>query len=67
MSPASTDRDLAMLRRVIKGSGKSTRVYAHEVLIREDRTVRRWLSGDSPIPKKVLAFLKQENQRLRDG
>ena len=53
-----TDRDL--LARVIAASGLSARQYAVTVLLRDERTVRRWLAGDSPIPAPVLTFLRSE-------
>lgn len=45
------------LKRAIAASGLSNRKYAETVLTRDERTVRRWLSGDSPIPKAVVEFL----------
>ena len=54
-----TDRD--RLARVIAASGLSAARYAREVLVREPRTIRRWLAGDSPIPKEVLAFLAKQS------
>jgi len=47
------------LRRVIEASGLSARRFAREVLLRDERTVRRWLAGDSPIPEPVAAKLKE--------
>ncbi len=57
-----TDRDL--LARVITASGLSASAFARDTLIRDPRTVRRWLAGDSPIPKAVkdhLATLERDN------
>lgn len=31
--------------------------YALDVLYRDERTVRRWLAGESPIPKAVARVL----------
>lgn len=53
-----TDSDL--LRKRIEASGLSARRFAREVLLRDERTVRRWLAGDSPIPEPVMAFLREE-------
>lgn len=53
-----TPRDLLMV--AIKASGLSITRYARTVLIRQPRTVRRWLSGESPIPKAVIAFLEKK-------
>jgi hypothetical protein len=48
----------ALLRSRIEASGLSATRFAREVLLREDRTVRRWLSGESPIPNIVAAWLE---------
>jgi hypothetical protein len=42
------------LRAAIARSGLSARAFAAHVLTRDERTVRRWLAGDSPIPVPVL-------------
>lgn len=49
----------ALLRAAIKASGLSATAYARQVLIRNPRTVRRWLAGDSPIPEAVREFLRK--------
>lgn len=46
-----------LLAKAIKASGLSQRRFAVEVLIRDERTVRRWLAGDRPIPEVVLQRL----------
>lgn len=48
---------VALLRSAIERSGLSARQYAETVLLRDERTVRRWLAGDSPIPEPVVRFL----------
>lgn len=48
---------LDLLRAAITASGLSTSIYARKVLIRDPRTVRRWLSGESPIPQSVIDYL----------
>jgi hypothetical protein len=48
---------LARLRAAITASGLSVSLYARTVVIRDPRTVRRWLAGDSPIPQSVIDFL----------
>ena len=53
-----TDRDL--LADCIARSGLSARQYATTVLLRDERTIRRWLSGKSPIPDPVRVFLKAQ-------
>jgi hypothetical protein len=50
-----TDREL--LEAAIDASGLSARRFAVDVLLRDERTVRRWLAGDSPIPEVVLVRL----------
>jgi len=52
--------DVQILRDRIAASGLSARRFAREVLLRDERTVRRWLAGDSPIPEPVIAFLRDE-------
>lgn len=47
----------ALLRDAIARSGLSARQYALTVLVRDERTVRRWLAGYSPIPAPVRAYL----------
>ena len=47
----------ALLRAAIAASGLTTSGYARNVLIRDPRTVRRWLAGQAPIPQTVRAFL----------
>jgi len=58
--PASMVRHdhVALLRAAIAASGLSARRYATEVLTRDERTVRRWLAGKSPIPRAVLRYLQ---------
>lgn len=52
-------KPVELLRAAIARSGLSARAYATEVLLRDERTVRRWLAGDSPIPEPVVSFLKR--------
>jgi hypothetical protein len=58
---------LRLLREAIRQSGMSASRYARRVLIRNDRTVRRWLAGESPIPDAVRAFLVAGNTKQGDG
>ena len=53
-----TDRDL--LEQAIKRSGLSARAFAIQILWRDERTVRRWLSGESPVPAVVADRLREE-------
>ncbi len=50
-----TDADT--LRAAIKASGLSARRFAVELMGRNERSVRRWLSGE-PMPAVVLGWLK---------
>jgi hypothetical protein len=52
--------DIELLQLAIARSGLSNRAYANRVLWRDERTVRRWLSGKSPIPAIVLERLRAE-------
>jgi hypothetical protein len=45
--------DIELLKRAIAKSGLSARRFAVEVLTRDERTIRRWLDGDRPIPRVV--------------
>lgn len=49
--------DIAILRTAIDRSGMSDRRFAAYVLVRNERTLRRWLAGDRAIPKAVIEFL----------
>ncbi len=51
---------VTLLRSAIKRSGLSSRRYAIDVLLRDERTVRRWLKGETSIPPIVRDFLKTE-------
>jgi hypothetical protein len=52
-------RDAEKLARVIKASGLSVGAFARDVVLRDERTVFRWLSGESPIPEPVAAKLDE--------
>ena len=49
---------VAKLRAAIARSGLSNRQYAERILARDERTVRRWLSGKQDIPHVVLRLLE---------
>lgn len=55
---AKLARDRELLLRRIEESGVSARKFAIEVLRREERTIRRYISGESPIPNLVRDFLR---------
>jgi hypothetical protein len=45
--------DIRLIRAAIDASGMSARRFAVDILTRDERTVRRWLAGDSPLPRAV--------------
>ena len=54
--------DASLLRAAIEASGLSARRFAVDVLLRDERTIRRWLQpptqpGARPMPALVRAFL----------
>ncbi len=53
---------VALLRQRITESGLAARKFATEVLHRDERTIRRWLSGESPIPAVVLDWLERPDK-----
>lgn len=55
--------ETALLRSVIDHSGLSAREWAKSVAWRDERTVRRWLAGDSPIPEIVLDRIRAIHAR----
>lgn len=55
--PKTQQESIEYLKQRIEQSGLSTTRFAVEVLMRDPRTVRRWLSGDSPIPAVVMDWL----------
>lgn len=59
--------DVELLRARILASGLSARRFAREILTRDERTVRRWLAGKSPIPKAVIQFLEKPPKRTKSG
>lgn len=57
MPERTRDEQVALLSRRITESGLTVSAFARNVMLREPRTVHRWLSGDSPIPARVRAWL----------
>jgi len=57
--PHTRAEEVALLRQRIEESGLSDRQFALQVLRRDDRTIRRWLAGDNPIPQVVMDFLRE--------
>ena len=60
MTAAPRADEIARLRAAITASGLSVNQYARTVLVRANRTVRRWLAGDRQIPQAVLDHLNRE-------
>lgn len=56
--PRTSTEEMELLERRIEESGLKTSRFARDVLIREPRTIRRWLTGDSPIPNRVKEWLQ---------
>ena len=52
------DNAIEMLKHAIWVSGLTASDYARQILVRDPRTVRRWLAGDAPIPKSVRDYLE---------
>jgi hypothetical protein len=51
--------DARMLRKAIDKSGLSARQFAEIVMGRNERTIRRWLAGDSAIPVPAVDWLRR--------
>lgn len=50
--------DAEVIRAAVAASGLSTREFAYEIMAgRDERTVRRWLLGET-MPPKVRAWLE---------
>jgi hypothetical protein len=45
--------DPELISAAIRASGLSVRRFARETLLRDPRTVWRWLAGDNPMPELV--------------
>lgn len=64
----ATLSDAELLRRVIKQSGKSARTFAAEELLKGERTIRRWLAGDTFPSRAIRHRLEQMYlEGARDG
>lgn len=55
--------DVELLKAAIEASGMSAREFAVKVLVRDERTVRRWVNRDGEIPKVVADFLREYMQK----
>jgi len=60
--PRTPAEGVELLRAIVARSGLSNRKFAETQLVRDERTLRRWLAGDIPIPETVLRWLDQQNQ-----
>lgn len=58
LNPQQT-ADLKSLRRAIYRSGLSARMFAKIIIDRDERTVRRWLAGDIPVPPRMAERLRE--------
>lgn len=54
MTSRTRAEQIALLREAIRRSGLSNRQFAERVMVRDERTVRRWLSGKATIPETAL-------------
>jgi len=58
MSDPTRAAEIARLCEAIRASGLSITEYARRVLVRDSRTLRRWLAGDRQIPQAVLELIE---------
>ena len=56
---ATRAEQIATLREAIRRAGLSNSAFAREVLLRDPRTLRLWLSGKQSIPAVVLRLLER--------
>jgi hypothetical protein len=57
--------DAELIQAAIKASGLSARKYSEMVLLRDERTVRRWVAGKSPMPRIVRETLLAQLVKAR--
>ena len=55
---ANRDADRKILEARISEAGISAKKFASEVLKRDERTLRRWRSGESPLPDLVRRCIR---------
>lgn len=48
-----------LLRAAIDRSGLSDRKFATTIMVRDERTIRRWLAGDRAIPVAVMEWVER--------
>jgi hypothetical protein len=51
--------DPELIQAAVAASGLSARRFAERILSRDERTVRHWSSGMSPIPPLARAWLER--------
>ena len=51
--------NVLLLQRAIAQSGLSAAGFATEVLMRDARTIQRWLDAETRIPPAVVTYLKR--------
>lgn len=56
-----------LLNDCITLSGLSLRAFAEQVVGRDERTVRRWRAGASPVPHAVTRLLERYRTRQRQS
>lgn len=49
--PEVDPADADLIRRAIAASGLSARQFAAEIMVRDERTIRRWVKGEQAIPE----------------
>ncbi len=63
MTERTAAENQALLAAAIERSGLSVGAFAREVVIRDPRTVRKWLSGEK-MPQAVLDWLTRDHDCL---
>lgn len=51
-------------KMALKKLGWSQRTFAREIIKVNERTVRRWVKGDSAVPPSVVLFVKTQLAQL---
>ncbi len=59
-----TPAEFRTLSEAIYGAGWQSTLA--RVLVREPRTVRRWKTGESPVPKAVQDWLRERQPKGRE-
>ena len=58
--------DSELVKVAVEASGLSVRRFATHILARDERTVRRWMAGEMPIPTVAREWLERW-LRLSEG